>query len=101
METNGSQGPSPAPDFNDAVQQAQTSGDYDFVIETAKKSKKMLVDFHSAILSTQFSGREVASDAMGINFLENMIRQTENHLQMLRQTANAIKTAPKPDPEAA
>jgi len=92
-ENNGSQEHSTAPDFNAAIAQAQADGNFDFVLETAKKSKAMLVNFREAILSASFPGRDSAHIAMGVNFLDGMIRNAEQQLAMLKQTAKATKEA--------
>jgi hypothetical protein len=90
---NGSQEPLPGQDFNSAVSAAQQSGDFDFVLQTAKSSKKMLVDFREAVLMASFHGSQSAAVAMGLNFLDGMIRQAESQLQFLKETAQATREA--------
>lgn len=95
QESNGSQGPSHAPDFNQELQQAQATGDFDFVLETAKKSHKMLLDFRDVVKNASYSGSDAPAVAMGLNFLENMIANSASQLNTLKQTEKATREALK------
>jgi hypothetical protein len=93
--TNGNTPPAPAVDFAQEMRKAQSSGDFDFVMSTAKQSQKMLVDFKEAIESASFDGRSSAAIAMGLNFLVNMIAQATQQVKLLKQTAQATREAIK------
>lgn len=104
QESNGSepQAPSTAPsgrDFGNDLKHAQMSGDYEFVIDTARKSHALLIDFRETIKRSQFPGKEAATIAQGLNFLENMILQSSSQLEGLKraekQAREQIKAALK------
>src|ERR1041385_8488511 len=92
---NGQPAPSNVPDFNRELQKAQATGDFDFVLETAKQSHKMLLDFRDAIQEASFQGRKSAVVATGLNFLENMITQSAGNMNALKQTERATREAMK------
>lgn len=100
-ELNGNQpeqSPAPSgPDFNQEVRNAQMSGDYDFVLDTAKKSHAMLVDFRDTVKRATFLGKDAACIAQGLNFLENMVAQSASQIDGLKraekQTREQIKAA--------
>jgi hypothetical protein len=85
------------PDFNEELRRAQATGDFDFVLETAKQSSLMLRDFRAAILNAKFLGRESGSIAMGVNFLDKMIQQSSAQFDVLKraekETREALKQA--------
>lgn len=87
--------PSTAPDFNSAYRKAQVTGDFDFVLDTAKKSHKMLIDFRDSVRSAKFPGADSQSVALGLNFLEQMIASAAAQLAALKnsekQTTAALK----------
>lgn len=91
QESNESQAPSteslPTQDFSSALNQATKTGDFDFVLATAKNSHKMLTDFREAIHRTTVSGDDVVFVAMGLSFLDQMIVQSSNQLNVLKQAA--------------
>jgi len=97
QEKNGSQGPSTehSPDFNQELGRAQQTGDFNFVMQTARNSHKMLVDLKDAILRASFPGRDCVPVAMGLNFISNMIGQASVQLQMLKQTEKETRNALK------
>ena len=92
---NGNQGPSPAPDFSAAIDQAKDTGDFNFVLNTAKQSYKMMVDFRDAVLRAQYAGRDSTAIAMGLNFLNSMVNQASTQLNVLKQTEKATQDALK------
>lgn len=97
--SNGSQGPSHAPsgqpDFNAELRQAQATGDFEYVLNTAKASQKMMVDFRDAIRGSSFEGRFVTAVAQGLSFLENMVVQASGQVNALKQAAKATNEAMK------
>lgn len=108
MDESTSPEPSPAPlpeshsngasapvDFNAQVAQAQETGNFNVVLDTAMKSKKMLVEFRDAVRNAPFDGKDCASVAMGLNFLDNMVNNASQQLAMLKQTAKATMEAIK------
>lgn len=98
QESNGSQGPSIAPsgpDFNAELSKAQASGDFDFVLTTARNSHRMLVDFREAVLTATFTGRDAQTIAVGLQFLGKMIENSASQLQMLKLTEKASREAAK------
>lgn len=94
-DQNGSQEHSTAPDYNQAMIQARETGDFDFVLKTAKDSKKMLEDFRDAILRSRFEGRDSTALAMGLNFITSMVQNATQQLAALKQTAKATQDAIK------
>ncbi len=97
--SNGSQGPSHAPsgqpDFGAELRNAQQTGDFEFVLNTAKGSHKMLVDFRHAVRNAKFPGDVSQAVAMGLNFLDNMIVQASGQINALKQAAKATNEAMK------
>lgn len=87
--------PPPVVDFAQELRRAQQTGDYEFVVTTAKQSHKMLVDFKAAVENATFEGRDSAHVAMGLNFVSNMIVQAANQVKLLKQTAQATRDALK------
>lgn len=91
--------PSGVPDFRQELRNAKATGDFDFVIETAKKSHRMLLDFRDAICGGSFDGKYASALAMGLNFLENMIGSAAAQVTGLKnaekQTREAIRNAAK------
>lgn len=97
-EQNGSQGPSNeplAPDFNHELNQARTTGDFDFVLHTAKQSDRMLREFRDAVMRASFPGRDTGPVAMGVNFLDKMIEQSAGQLNALKRAEKESKAALK------
>lgn len=101
--------PSHGPDFNQELKNAQQTGDFDFVLDTAKKSHRMLTDFETAIKHASFQGDEAAAVAMGLQFLANMIANSAGQINALKQaekqTREAMRAAAKksqenPEPES-
>lgn len=90
---NGNQGPSNAPDFNAALANAQRTGDFEYVLRTAKDTSKMLRDFRDGILAASYPGVYSRPIAMGLNFLDNMVIQADGQLAALKQTAKTTKEA--------
>lgn len=88
-------GANPPPDFNAKLKEAQANGDYDFVMNTAKQSHRMLVDFQDVIAKAQFQGRDAQIVAMGLNFIINMIGQSAGQLQALKRAEKESKEAVK------
>ena len=95
QESNGSQAPSQGLDFNQAFRKAKVTGDFDFVLDTAKKSHKMLLDFRNVVCHAKFAGADAHSVAMGLNFLENMIANSAGQLSALKQTEKETRDAMK------
>lgn len=102
-ESNAPQEQSPAPDFNEDIKAAQQTGDFNYVLDTAKKSHRMLVDFRDAIHAAVYPGKIAPAIAMGLNFLENMIANSANQLTALKQaekeTREALKKAAREKPQ--
>ena len=93
-----SQEPSPAqgsdaPDFNQELKNAQASGDFDFVLDTAKKSHRMLTDFEDAIKRASYAGKDAAAIAMGLQFLANMIANSAGQVAALKQAEKQTQAA--------
>lgn len=99
MESNDMPEQSPERDFKKDLQMAQSTGDFDYVLDTARKSHKMLTDFRDAIRTAEFPGKETAAVAIGLNFLDNMIANASGQLNALKQaekqTREALKKALK------
>ena len=96
MDNSQQPGPSiepSAPNFQAEFHKAQASGNYDFVLKTAKDSERMLREFRAAILAASFPGRESGPIAMGVNFLDKMLDQALGQV-------NALKRAEKESREA-
>lgn len=95
QEQNGSKGPLHAPDFNQDLREAQRTGDFDYVLETAKKTHQMFLDFRNAIKQAQYRGADAHAIAMGLNFLENMINNSSGQLGALKQAEKQTREALK------
>ena len=80
-------------DFNEVIKQAQQSGDYAFLITTAEQTQDMLVDFRDAIQQGTFPGTVAVATAMGLKFIDQMVVQSAQQLEKLRQAAKATATA--------
>lgn len=93
MESNGQSVQSPAPDFKGALKEAKSSGDFDFVLRTAKDSDRMLREFKQAVLMTSFAGRDARAVAMGLNFLDNMMAQSAAQIEQLKRAEKATREA--------
>ena len=93
--SNGNRAPSQGQDFNRALSEAQQSGDFEFIFQTAKDSDKMLRDFKQAVLTSSFFGRDTRAIAMGLQFLDNMITQSANQLEQLKRTEKVTREAIK------
>lgn len=93
--TNGKQEPSPAPDFSGALSEAQQSGDFEYIMRTARDSDKMLRDFKQAVLVSSFQGSSTRAIAMGLQFLDNMISQSANQIEQLKRTEKLTREAIK------
>lgn len=98
-ETSG-QSQEPLPDFRNEFQKAQVTGDYDFVLDTARKSYGMLVDFKKAIEEATIPGRDSTAVAMGLNFLTNMIAQASGQVQAFKRAEKESKEAIKASSKA-
>lgn len=111
-ELNGnSPGPSQGPsvnngsapvDFGKEMRQAQATGDFDFVLNTAKNSHRMLLDFRDVIAEARYAGKHATAIAMGLNFLENMISQSAGQISALKRAEKESEQAMKAaqhDPE--
>lgn len=92
---NGSQGQLNAPDFERDLRQAQSTGDFDFVIETAKKSHRLMTDFYAVIENATFSGKDVETVAMGLRFMAKMIENSASQINGLKQAERATREALK------
>lgn len=94
---NEPQAPSPAPlpDFNQELRNAQKTGDFDFVLDTAKKSHRMLTDFRDAVRGASYSGATAPAISMGLNFLENMISNSAGQISALKQAEKQTREALK------
>lgn len=88
---------SPALAFNDAFQEAQATGDFSFVLKTARDSERMLRDFRQAVLTASFAGRDSFAIGTGLNFLESLIVQSAAQVKNIgrteKETREAIKAA--------
>lgn len=104
MELNGSQAPLHAPDFNNAVNEARQSGDFDFVIKTAKETHRAMVDFRNAVAEAKFPGSQAACVAIGLNIISNFIAQADAQVQgfkrMEKETRDALNAQDRGRPEA-
>jgi hypothetical protein len=83
----------PLADFGKALDDARTTGDFDFVLDTAKKSHQMLLDFRDAVQDADFKGRQSAPVAQGLNFIDNMINQANQASSQLEALKRASKAA--------
>ena len=97
--SNGSQAPSQGPDFNLELRRAQQTGDFKFVINTAKASHKMLVDLRDAIRHATFPGTDSMAIAQGLNFVDNLIANAAGQVNALKQTERATQEALKAMPK--
>lgn len=101
--TNGRPVQSLGPDFNAALQEAQQTGDFAFVIKTAKESQEMIRSFHEAVVNASYPGKYASAVAMGVNLLQSMVSQSAAQLEMLKRTEKvtreAIKAAQKNPPK--
>ncbi len=86
---------SPAPDFNEKLKEAQNTGDFDFVLETSKRSHKMLIDFRDCIARAEYPGKDCPAISMGLNFIENMIQNSAGQISALKQTEKQTREAMK------
>ena len=84
-----------APDFEKHFRQAQATGDFEYVMNTAKQSDRMIRDFRAAVMNAQFPGRESGPVAMGINFLDKMIQQSAGQMNALKRAERESKDAVK------
>lgn len=97
-DSNGSSEQSTAhtPDFGRELEKAKASGDFEFIIRTAKDSHKMLVDFRDAIANADFKGHQSTEVAQGLNFIAGMINQAAAQLEAIKRvskvTTEAIKS---------
>lgn len=99
QDSNVPSAPLRAPDFSQEIRKAESTGDYDFVLETARESHKMFLNFRDAILSAQYTGKQSHAIALGLNFLDNMVSNSQAQIDGLKkaekQTRDAMKAALK------
>lgn len=94
-ESNLSSVPLRGPDFNSDLRDAQSTGDYDLILERARESHKVFVNFNDAIKRATYLGSDCQAVAVGLNMLQTMIQTSTNQIAMLKQSAKAQKEALK------
>lgn len=92
-ESNGSQVQSHEPNFKDAYHEAVSTGDFSFVLKTAKESHRMLVDFKAAVSNASFSGRDAGAIGCGLQFMDNLINQAAAQVDQLKRTEKMTRDA--------
>lgn len=93
-DSNEPQEPSTAPsgpDFNQEVNKAQATGDFDFVLETAKKSREMISSFRDAVLRASYPGRDAGPIAQGLQLLDTMVAQSAANIEGLKRAEKQTK----------
>jgi hypothetical protein len=84
-----------APDFGAEIRNAQQTGDFDFVLDTAKKSKEMLTGFRDTVQRGTYPGRDADVIAQGLNFLDNMVAQAAAQIDGLKRAEKQMKAQMK------
>ena len=69
--------------------------DYDFQIKQAKQSKAFLMAFRDAVSAQGYPGKECATIAQGLHFLETMIAQASAQVDHFTRLAKEKADAPQ------